>query len=840
MKIRITLALALLMLALGCLFTFAPEEVGSGQDSGVDISSDHLLAANTGKAPASEKPATKESKPAQRTSKALLVYVPKPAWASGLEAGYRAPTREIHYVRLDRDLLFGKKSPLWAPLGKGTFALTLPDGTTLNARIEQSVMHDESRWSSFASVDDKPGARVLLSGNNGGQVTGSILDVPLGEGASRRLANFALRATGGAEAQLFEVDDSLVGQGGDRIVLSVEDKARALAAARQSSALRVDGTSDATGSTTEQPVAADATTSPVVDVMFLYTDAVHAKHYGSAAEKESAVVATLDNVIATVNSDFSRSQIDVTVRLVKHARVAHSEANSNADQILHDALSKMLFGTIEGVHTMRDTYGADLVCLALGQANSGGAIGLGYQMSDATVTDTRESRLNDLYGYTAVEYDMITSSNVVSHEMGHNFGCQHDRENAQNDDGTPSEGVFSYSYGYRFRGIDGIQYRTIMAYQPGARVNYFSNPDVTASESWVGVPVGVAEDQAKAANNAKTIRRTAFEVAAFRKQQVTPANGGRLLGLSTRAFVGKDEQQLIAGIIVTGNQAKNVLVRATGPSLGDAVPDLRTVCLADPKLTLYQLFPDKPAALIAQNSGWRLHASSSQVSAAGFAPASDLEAAMVLTLPPGAYSANVESDNAGTGIGLIEAYELASDATVRLTAISTRGYAETRDHKQLIAGLAVRGTAGQHKRIIIRVQGPTLARDNGIKQAMDDPYLMLHASDGTLLMANDDWALGAVYVNGVRDDFQPTSLASIDGAQINVYSGTAITQTGLAPKNRREPALLVDLLPGNYTVVIQPFENLSDPNDLQPGEPGVAIVEVYEIKNNGTVSGSDF
>jgi hypothetical protein len=194
---------------------------------------------------------------------------------------------------------------------------------------------------------------------------------------------------------------------------------------------------------------------------------------------------------------------------------------------------------------------------------------------------------------------------------------------------------------------------------------------------------------------------------------------------------------------------------------------------------------------------------------------------LVVTLPPGNYSAIVEGVGGATGIALIEAYEVDTPGDTRIVSLSTRGYADI--GREMIAGFAVQGNPGETKRVLIRVQGPNLAR-LGVTGAMPDPCLELHGSDGTVLIANDDWSEGdTTVVNHVGDDFTPV---------VASYSEQAIAATGLAPKNRREPAVLVDLLPGAYSVVVKPFAKLNPtpPATPQIAQPGVAIVEVFEIK----------
>jgi hypothetical protein len=415
----------------------------------------------------------------------------------------------------------------------------------------------------------------------------------------------------------------------------------------------------------------------------------------------------------------------------------------------------------------------------------------------------------------------MTSNSVVSHELGHNFGCQHDRDNAGG-----SAGAYSYSYGYRFYGQNGKGYRTIMAYndQSGTytRLGYFSNPNVTATESGVGVPVGVPIGQAGEAYNALTMEKDAFEVASYRLQQQT---AGTLVSVSTRAYVGTGDQQLIGGFSVSGAQSKQLLVRAVGAGLAQyGVPGV----LANPKLTIVPMSGTTvPAGLVLANDDWTNQLNPTAVTAAADA-VNDFslanyprDSALLVTLPPGSYSAIVEGVGGVTGTALIEAYDVNLPGNTKIVSLSTRGYADI--GREMIAGFAVQGNPGETKRILIRVQGPNLAQ-YGVTSSMPDPCLELHGADSTILLANDDWSEGdTTVVNGVGNDFTPV---------VASYSEQAIAATGLAPKNRLEPAVLVDLLPGAYSVVVKPFEKLNPtpPATPQIAQPGVVLVEVFEIK----------
>jgi len=99
--------------------------------------------------------------------------------------------------------------------------------------------------------------------------------------------------------------------------------------------------------------------------------------------------------------------------------------------------------------------------------------------------------------YGAVEY-------TFAHEIGHNLGCAHDRLDID----VP--GIDSWARGYRFRGNDGVEYRTVMAYAPGTRIPYLSNPNIR----FKGVPTGLPAGSGFEADNASTIAATAPMVGA--------------------------------------------------------------------------------------------------------------------------------------------------------------------------------------------------------------------------------------------------------------------------------------------------------------------------------------
>ena len=125
------------------------------------------------------------------------------------------------------------------------------------------------------------------------------------------------------------------------------------------------------------------------------------------------------------------------------------------------------------------------------------------------------------------------------------------------------------------------------------------------------------------------------------------AASSKLANISTRASVRTGDNVLIGGLIIVGESAANVIVRAIGPSLPIAG------VIADPTLELR----DASGVLLATNDNWR----SSQEAAiieSGVAPARDAEAAIVTSLAPGSYTAVVQGANGATGVAVVEVYQL--------------------------------------------------------------------------------------------------------------------------------------------------------------------------------------
>jgi glycosyl hydrolase family 44/Ig-like domain-containing protein len=138
----------------------------------------------------------------------------------------------------------------------------------------------------------------------------------------------------------------------------------------------------------------------------------------------------------------------------------------------------------------------------------------------------------------------------------------------------------------------------------------------------------------------------------------TPASP-RLVNISTRVQVGSGGNILIAGFVIGGSTSKTVLIRASGPAL-TAFGVAGT--LPDPQLTLYQANASQASTLLETNGGWggntQVAGAAARVGAFEWTSASSLDSAILVTLPPGAYTAQVAGASGDTGVALAEIYEV--------------------------------------------------------------------------------------------------------------------------------------------------------------------------------------
>jgi len=136
----------------------------------------------------------------------------------------------------------------------------------------------------------------------------------------------------------------------------------------------------------------------------------------------------------------------------------------------------------------------------------------------------------------------------------------------------------------------------------------------------------------------------------FRAPQESSDN--HLANISTRGFVNTGQGQLIGGFIIRGGP-KMVLIRALGPSLTSFGV---SPVLADPKLQLYE-----NDTLLKEDDDWQTNSNAADIIKTGIPPTNPKEAAVLVRLEPGYYTTVVTGADGGTGIALVEVYEIDKD-----------------------------------------------------------------------------------------------------------------------------------------------------------------------------------
>jgi hypothetical protein len=265
----------------------------------------------------------------------------------------------------------------------------------------------------------------------------------------------------------------------------------------------------------------------------------------------------------------------------------------------------------------------------------------------------------------------------------------------------------------------------------------------------------------------------------------TPASP-QALNISTRMRVDTGNNVLIAGFIINGNATKSVAIRGLGPSL--AAFGISGF-LVDPTLELR----GSNDSLILGNDDWQDNpAQAADLMNLGLAPGNPKESGIAITLQPGPYTAVLAGKNQGTGVGVVEVYDTNSGANSQLANISTRGFVRTAENV-MIGGFILGGGGSTNSRVAVRGIGPSLAQF-GLSPVLADPTLELHDSNGTTLIANDDW-------------------------QSDSASAAALTAAGFALSDPKESGIFTSLPAGQFTAILAGKD----------GGIGIGLVELYNL-----------
>ncbi len=248
-------------------------------------------------------------------------------------------------------------------------------------------------------------------------------------------------------------------------------------------------------------------------IMVLYTPAAVDAVGGSVA-MEGLVFLAVDET----NAAFADSRVRPRLHLVHHQQINYTESNNLTTDLTR--LARTADGQIDIVHDLRNAHGADLVSMLVVNDFSCG-------LALTTVNNAQPG------AFSVVAQDCAVTAYTFAHEVAHNFGCQH----ARNDSGNPAQSLYPFGFAWRFdvpgQAGDILVFRTIMAQSPGHRIPLYSNPQVSFEGEPTGVPVGSPE----AAYNARALTESAAMVAAWRATSAVPY-GDRL---------GQPDWQFVSG-----------------------------------------------------------------------------------------------------------------------------------------------------------------------------------------------------------------------------------------------------------------------------------------------------
>jgi hypothetical protein len=268
-----------------------------------------------------------------------------------------------------------------------------------------------------------------------------------------------------------------------------------------------------------------------IDVLVLYTEA--ARLDNSSNDINAYIQANVD----TMNNILTKSHAYPRIRVVYTFEVGYDESDCIDADCTIDRILDRSDGYLDEVHVLRDLNQADIVLLYVLCEGCGGVAACNRPGGDKYILDPNG-------GFTVVASDWeLYRLWGTTHEIGHIFGCGHNRDAEYKSPGYPINcRSWSYSYGYDFIGDSGQWNCTIMSYGPtlcGAIVGglpcklwdpndcpdcnhlnnkpftipYFSNPDVYFD----GRPTGLSEGEPNEADNVRTINVNAYTVANYRQ-----------------------------------------------------------------------------------------------------------------------------------------------------------------------------------------------------------------------------------------------------------------------------------------------------------------------------------
>ncbi len=417
-----------------------------------------------------------------------------------------ADAKRGRQTRINHDLL-GDRAGLRQPMGRVN--LNLFPGIEPVGILGRIDSLGADRWSGTGHIENEPGSQFVIAVS--GRSVAATVFIP-------SKGHFRILPQGAQSHVILEIDPDRSGECGLCRRQNQEARPDASNGGGAKPAPRaLDGRADAEPAilnvphpvepaprvsllsiAPEQPPLVMAKVS-IIDLMVMYTPAAL-----DGAGGTEAMNALIDLATAEANTIHQNSQTTARFRVVHRGLVDYQEAPNLATNL--SRLQADGDGFLDEIHPVRLARQADIVCLITESADPG-LSGLAFMMSDTPSVAFRG------FAFAVVKRaGAVGGGYAFTHELAHVMGCQHDRDNSLNAKQELLFGSHPYSFGHRFI-ANGTTYRTVMAYNPGIPIPYFSNPNLT----YLGARLGIADAPGvtNAADNAKTISLNAGTVSAF-------------------------------------------------------------------------------------------------------------------------------------------------------------------------------------------------------------------------------------------------------------------------------------------------------------------------------------
>jgi len=289
--------------------------------------------------------------------------------------------------------------------------------------------------------------------------------------------------------------------------------------------------------------------SAIIDVMVVYTPAAQSW----ASSNAGGINNVINQAMAIAQNSVDNSQINLQFRLVYRGVVDYIETgNSRTD------LENLTNRNIPNVQLLRNQHTADLVVMLTDTKDTGGIAWLNTNPNGSPS-----------FGYSITRVQQAAWSTTMVHEMGHNMGNNHSR-NQTIQPAPVRGGVFNYSTGWRWTGTDSLSYASVMAYtQNSTKVHLFSNPDVLH----LGTQTGSYNGMYAPADNSRSMREMMHVIESYRTEgsDIFPPS------ILTSSVTNISSNSAQAGGNITDDGGSTVTSRGVCLSTQQH-PDLSNVC----------------------------------------------------------------------------------------------------------------------------------------------------------------------------------------------------------------------------------------------------------------------